>query len=280
MRKKIQNYLSSLTSKVKANSLIKKDKKWFTLVELIVVITVLTILGTIAFISFQWITSEARDTKRISDLRSLISALETKRAWNSIDLLSFVDDSTTAKVSTGVYIAWKDVTFSTNEYNAWIIKSSLLWVSDESIKDPNGSLYSFWATKLKNWQYQFAATLENWEEPKAFVIWNYTPRTISWSTVTWVVTARDPKTFKITSNADFSKLLVWDIVTDWTGSFKITSISSDLTLITVDNDLPSETTTLKLVNDEVGWLIWDYNTETAATSENPVTNKSTTILPY
>ncbi len=48
----------------------------FTLVELIVVITILAILWTIWFISFQNFSSEARDSKRISDLVTVSKALD------------------------------------------------------------------------------------------------------------------------------------------------------------------------------------------------------------
>lgn len=42
-------------------------KKWFTLIELIVVITILAILWTIAFISFKGFTTNARDSVRLND---------------------------------------------------------------------------------------------------------------------------------------------------------------------------------------------------------------------
>jgi len=51
-------------------------KSAFTLVELIVVITILAILWTIAFISFQWFKTSARDSARISDLRNIEKWLE------------------------------------------------------------------------------------------------------------------------------------------------------------------------------------------------------------
>jgi len=50
--------------------------KWFTLVELIVVITILAILWTIAFISLQWYSKSARDSKRISDIQNIKKYLE------------------------------------------------------------------------------------------------------------------------------------------------------------------------------------------------------------
>jgi prepilin-type N-terminal cleavage/methylation domain-containing protein len=49
--------------------------KAFTLVELIVTIIILAILTTIAFISVQSYTENARDAKRYSDVRSLLSRI-------------------------------------------------------------------------------------------------------------------------------------------------------------------------------------------------------------
>jgi prepilin-type N-terminal cleavage/methylation domain-containing protein len=53
-----------------------KSKKGVTLVELIVVITIISILGAIAFISFQWYSSKARDSVRIKDTSSIKTALD------------------------------------------------------------------------------------------------------------------------------------------------------------------------------------------------------------
>ncbi len=51
-------------------------KSAFTLVELIVVITILAILGTIAFLSFQWYSSSARDSVRTEDIVNISKGLE------------------------------------------------------------------------------------------------------------------------------------------------------------------------------------------------------------
>ena len=53
-----------------------QKKGAFTLVELIVVITILAILWTIAFLSFQWYSRDARDTVRTSDLSNLTTSLQ------------------------------------------------------------------------------------------------------------------------------------------------------------------------------------------------------------
>ena len=53
-----------------------KQKNAFTLVELIVVITILAILWTIAFISLQWYSKDARDSIRNSDISNIKTSLE------------------------------------------------------------------------------------------------------------------------------------------------------------------------------------------------------------
>lgn len=53
-----------------------KTKKGFTLVELLVVIAIIGLLATIAFISLNSARSKARDAKRISDVRQVMSSLE------------------------------------------------------------------------------------------------------------------------------------------------------------------------------------------------------------
>ena len=62
----------------------KKDKKAFTLVELIVVITILAILWAIAFISMQWYSVTSRDSVRISDMKTMKIWLELYhlQVWN------------------------------------------------------------------------------------------------------------------------------------------------------------------------------------------------------
>lgn len=51
-------------------------KKGFTLIELLVVIAIIGILSTFAVVSLQSARSRARDAKRISDVRQIMTALE------------------------------------------------------------------------------------------------------------------------------------------------------------------------------------------------------------
>jgi prepilin-type N-terminal cleavage/methylation domain-containing protein len=54
---------------------VQKTNGGFTLIELIVVITILAILGTIAFISLQGHSASARNSKRLSDVNSINTAM-------------------------------------------------------------------------------------------------------------------------------------------------------------------------------------------------------------
>lgn len=74
----------------------RKHDKWFTLVELIIVILVLLILGTIWIISYFTETKEARDSLRKSDLDSInkVLSLEKSRTWElpmPLDYVEYID---------------------------------------------------------------------------------------------------------------------------------------------------------------------------------------------
>jgi len=89
------------------------NTKAFTLVELIVVITILAILATLAFISLQGYSQDARNSKVLSDIRTLISAIETASTKDSsFSMVNLVEDPGTygTAVSTwsflsGVYLS-------------------------------------------------------------------------------------------------------------------------------------------------------------------------------
>lgn len=84
----------------------RNTKKAFTLVELIVVITILAILGTIAFISLQGYSGEARDSKRLSNVNDLIKKVNIEVAkGTSLDTL-LTNVSTEAKTIAGVTGTW------------------------------------------------------------------------------------------------------------------------------------------------------------------------------
>jgi len=52
------------------------NKKWFTLIEIIVSMTILVILTTIWFLSVRWWTTSARDAVRIDDVKNITTVID------------------------------------------------------------------------------------------------------------------------------------------------------------------------------------------------------------
>lgn len=128
--------------------------KWFTIVELIVVILVLAILWTIAFVSLQWYSKDARDSTRLTDLKTISKTLELY------------------KIRDGVYPLpenWTEITFSWAE--VWT--QGIFWeqtrkdlsryaIISTAPKDPltlNHFTYSVLNTRT---EYELWAILEWW----------------------------------------------------------------------------------------------------------------------
>ena len=105
-------------------------KQAFTLVELIVVITILAVLATVAFISFQWYTTQSRDTVRLTDMKSITQALHLQVTQNK-DLPDWQDMVTVTASGTTVFSQW---TLSQSQlanvwvFNGWFDPVTWSWV--------------------------------------------------------------------------------------------------------------------------------------------------------
>jgi prepilin-type N-terminal cleavage/methylation domain-containing protein len=132
-------------------------KKGFTLVELIVVITILAILGTIAFISLQGYSAEARNSKRIQDLNSIAKAIQIKVA-NGSKLISFVGGTG----SNGDFSVAGKTVVSTIDYQAGTPNYSAIGIKATDFQDPSSlDDYPVGVTTKKGGQYEIAASMEN-----------------------------------------------------------------------------------------------------------------------
>ena len=122
----------------------------FTLVELLVVISILAILWTIAFLSFWWFSSKARDSNRISDTTNLSKWIELYQVQSWI-------------YPTPEQITWTWIIWTTQVAYLWTIQnqiSTLAKISKTPIDPLSNSYYIYWTTADYK-QYQIATTLEN-----------------------------------------------------------------------------------------------------------------------
>ena len=119
-------------------------KQAFTLVELIVVITILAILGTIAFISLQWYSQDAKNSKVTSDIASIAKkiTLRTTDVRDSTTLPKLLSGSTANAMTSVTVASWETLTPWTS-YNAWTINFAELQESPDKFKDPEGNSYIF-----------------------------------------------------------------------------------------------------------------------------------------
>jgi prepilin-type N-terminal cleavage/methylation domain-containing protein len=156
-----------------------KSNKAFSLVELIVVITILAVLATLWFLSYQWESQNATNSKILYDVRNLTSAIEIKLSrWEEISDLVLNNRmlenwvNTWATINSWAYILWN------LEYSVWYPDYQKLkinwddfkyienWEEKEYIyayiKTPKKLYYEFaWEIKQLDWKYQ------------AVIKWNY-----------------------------------------------------------------------------------------------------------
>lgn len=242
----------------------KNKRTWFTLVELIVVITILAILWTIAFISLQWYSSDARNSKRINNLWNITKAIIFKNLeW--VKLESFIKDRSNT-LSWHTY--WWVESILWFDYDAWTINYDAIWINELDFLDPNWNKYIIWMSTKLLWSFDIAASLESGWWYIAKIVWNYNPRkAISTSSTisTWV----GESIVFLTKN---NWLKQWDtIVTDWLvpSTLIVTWLSTQNSWhrISLDWIVPLDATNIRLISDDSEWLIADKNDETKAVVE-------------
>ena len=128
--------------------------KWFTLVELIVVITILAILSTIWFVSYSWYLAWVRDINRISQLKAI---------WDALHLYSTNKNLPIPDDKVDVVSDWTDNIIA-YQWDIWANVIDTIWYTSEW-KDPKDWTYfSYYLTKNKKY-FQLMAHLE--EDPNS-----------------------------------------------------------------------------------------------------------------
>ncbi len=261
----------------------KNLKKWFTLVELIVVITILAILWSIAFISLQGYSADARNTKRNSNLASLQSAISSKLAATQGGIMSFVVPVTASRISTAgtqsiAWFTWAALTSGvTGMYDAGTINFTNLWVKQSDFQDPGTQEdYVIGATIRKLGKYEIAATLEQGSTSVAKVVGDYIARPVT-TIATTVISNTPQKRVNITSDAEYGRFFVGDRVSvGWSWSYDILWVSMNgqtLTLSGSNNLVVGNTPNLVLTAEMAG-LIEEGGTPTGTVIDG------LTVLPY
>lgn len=252
-------------------------KQWFTLVELIVVITILAILWSIAFISLQGYSADARNSKRTSDLGSLQSSLTVKQT-SGTNITAFVTANAWANTVTNVSIAWQT---NPTGYSAGTVNYNALGVKQIDFQDPqSNSPYVIWVTTLVGWVYQLASNIEQagWSKV-ARVVWNWNPRGIT--TGIAVSTWATDIILSANTNVNFFKLQdIIDLDGTWggTATWIINRVSADGMTLTLST-WATIATNITIASAESTSLI-DGNNGTAPSATTwPVTD-NWLILPY
>jgi len=241
-------------------------KRAFTLVELIVVITILAILWTIAFISLQWYSKDARDSSRITDLSSMKTSLEV-----------FQLDSGKYPIPTdGVAITYSWATVWT-QGTFWNTIFSNVSNLDKIPTDSLTDAYYTYSTTQSRWEYQLWWMLE-WD----YIALNYP--TSQLVNAAWTVDAKAIVTgtynWQITKSLSWSTLCsilsVPSIITNDTDITNLETINTQNRFVyTWKNNLPSSFKSTKFNNE--WWFAFSSN-KLVAYSDNqsctPLTDKT------
>jgi len=139
----------------------KHLKKWFTLVELVVVATILAVLATVWFISYEEYITDTRDSKRLAQLSGLRDGL---RLWITKGALPLPDDH--------VEIRNNDTPFLHQWYAGANVLETISY--SEVTKDPFDDTYYTYLLSRNRKDFQILGFLEEYNQN---VLSSLTPNT-------------------------------------------------------------------------------------------------------
>jgi prepilin-type N-terminal cleavage/methylation domain-containing protein len=182
-----------------------KSKTAFTLVELIVVITILAILWTIAFISFQWYSSNARDSVRISDINNIQKWLDLSqiKSGNYPKPDGAISITASGNIILYQWFVWDNVSRIIN--------------TNKTLLDPLDSTRYIYSTDIAWTKYQLLSYLENGDSISFYndVLINSTYAAIDYS----------KKYVKV----------VWDSLGIFLNTWSLAPITSNIELVNTNN---------------------------------------------
>jgi len=245
-----------------------KSFDWFAATTFLVFTVIFWGIG---FISLQWYSADARNSKRASDINTINSALITQLAQGQ-SVLSFVNENIDNKIDSKVLSIWWRKETSATDYNAWTVNYAALPVRELDFMDPIGVPYVIWVTTRINSKFEIASNMEQWNwNYVARLVWNYVARIYNQAVCSKV--EKNANQLNIESNY-INMFSVWDYITvktdNWDIKTKIKYISTDWTLITL-NDTVTNPTIIKLSEFESIWLI-DQKDDDWKSWDNFITN--------
>ena len=160
----------------------ERDYKWFTLVELLVVIVILAILWTVSFMYWQTYVKDTRDAVRITDMWSAEKALRLYAIKND-------NQFPTPDNSVEVSYSWAEVW---TQWVFWETVFKAVWLMNKEILDPDTlERYPYSVSNQRNefeiWSIVEAWTLQTNKIINQVYAWNtVVPAIIKWN-YNWIM---------------------------------------------------------------------------------------------
>lgn len=225
-----------------------KNKKAFTLIELIVTILILIILWTIAFFSFQWYSQASRNSVRIADLSNITNVLEIF----NIESWKYPLPENGSLITFSWWTVWQQGTFWGSVFTN---VSKLNKIPTDPLFDRE---YTYSVTTDRNqfllwWIEEWWILVQNinidksyaWDNVmNAFVVWNYNwliARSLSWSNC-YVLTVPSIISSDVETSTNYedivnNKALVFNWYNNIPSSFVGTKLKTDGWFNFIPNDL-------------------------------------------
>lgn len=139
----------------------RKEKLWFTFVELVISIIILSILSLLGFISYTKNLEDTRDSQRKSDFSAIMEAFKLLKTQRG----------------TFPYPTWTQINILNNWVNValqWSLgKDVILPTIDKIPFDPFIKIPYIYSITTSMREFQIAWTLENWWNNMAILNWDY-----------------------------------------------------------------------------------------------------------